>query len=77
MGQVAQLERWVEFLQGSDVKGRAVASIVPGSAIREVAESNPPRPGQSRVERLKEDDYLRVWFNKGRDNVLLHLAITK
>jgi hypothetical protein len=75
VGHAEKLERWVEFLQGSDVKGRAVASIVPGSAIRRVAESAPPRPGRSRVDRLKGDDYLRVWFNKGGDHVLLHLAI--
>lgn len=77
VGQVEKLERWVEFVQRSEVKGRAVASIVPGSAIREVAESTPPRPGRSRVERLKEDEYLRVWINRGGDHVLLHLTIAK
>jgi hypothetical protein len=46
---------------GSDMKARAVASIVPGAAIKEVAEGTPPAPGRSKVERLKGGDYLRVW----------------
>lgn len=75
VGQVEKLERWVEFLQGSTVKGRAVASIVPGAAIKEVAEGTPPAPGKPRVERLKEDQYLRIWINKSGDHVLLHLPI--
>jgi hypothetical protein len=74
-GQTEQLERWVEFVQGGDVKARAVASIVPAGAIKEVAETAPPAPGRSRVEQLKGGDYLRVWVNKSGDHVLLHLPL--
>lgn len=77
IGQAEKLERWVEFRQGSTVKARAVASIVPGAAIKEVAEGVPPAAGRPRVERLKEDDYLRIWINHRGDHVLLHLPIAK
>lgn len=77
VGQAENLERWVEFRQASTVKGRAVASIVPGASIKEVAEGTPPAPGRQRVERLKEDEYLRIWINQRGDHVLLHLPIAK
>ena len=77
VGQSERLERWVEFLQGSAVKARAVASVVPGASIGEVASVKPPAPGRHRVERLKEDDYLRIWINKDGDHVLLHLPLLK
>ena len=37
-GQTPSLERWVEFLQGNQVKGREVVTIVPESEIAQVAE---------------------------------------
>ena len=37
-GQDPSLERWVEFLQGSQVKGREVVTIVPESDIAQVSE---------------------------------------
>ena len=75
VGQLEKLERWVEILQGSGVKARAMASIVPGAAIKEVAEGVPPQPGKHRVEQLKGGDYLRIWINKAGDHVLLNLPL--
>lgn len=76
VGQLEKLERWVEFVQGNAVRGRAVASVVPRSAIKEVADGRPPAVGKHRVERLKGDDnYLRIWINKNGDHVLLHLPM--
>ena len=72
-GQTASLERWVEFLQGGQVKGREVASIVPDNEIAQVAENKRVPRGSSRVEMLKGDDYLRVWINRGGTNYLIHL----
>ena len=76
-GQRAALERWVEILQGSTVKARAMASIVPADAIAEVAEGTPPARGSHRVDRLKEDDYVRIWFNARGHHVLLHLPVAQ
>ena len=62
-GQLAVLERWVEFRQGDEVKGREVVSIVPQSEISDIAKSAPPVSGTARVEMLKDNEYLRVWVN--------------
>jgi hypothetical protein len=75
VGQLAMLERWVEFVQGKEVKGRAMAPVVPSDATQQIAEAAPPRPGRIRVERLKEDDYLRIWCNVKGDQVLVYLPV--
>jgi hypothetical protein len=73
-GTDPKLERWAEFVQGSKVKGKEVVSVVPQGEIAQVANSKPPRPGSSRVELLKGEEYVRVWINKGGTNYLIHLA---
>jgi hypothetical protein len=73
-GQLAVLERWVEFRQGDEVKGREVVSIVPQSEIGSVAKSAPPGSGASHVELLKENEYLRVWVNQNNTHYFIHLV---
>ena len=73
-GQLAVLERWVEFRQGDEVKGREVVSIVPQSEIDDVAKSTPPGNGASRVEMLKDNEYLRVWVNQNNTHYFIHLV---
>ena len=73
-GQLAVLERWVEFRQGDEVKGREVVSIVPQSEIDSVAKTAPPGSGASRVEMLKDNEYLRVWVNHDNTHYLIHLV---
>jgi hypothetical protein len=72
-GQTEQLERWVEFVQGGQVKGREVVTIVPQSEIDKVQKDAPPRPNGSKVEMLKGGDYYRVWINKAGNHFLIHL----
>ncbi len=77
-GQTPDLEQWVEFVQGGQVKGKAVASVVPADQIKEVAKvpaAKSPKPGTARVELLKGNDYVRVWINKGGTNYLIHLPV--
>lgn len=74
-GQTGRLERYVEYLQGTNVRARALAVIVPSDVIAQVADDRPPARGRHRIDRLKEDDYLRIWFNHGGDHVLLHHPI--
>lgn len=74
-GALAVLSRWVEFRQGDDVKGREVVSIVPNSEISDVAKSAPPGSGSSRVELLRENEFLRVWINQGGTHFLIHLMV--
>jgi hypothetical protein len=75
VGTTESLERWVEFLQRGDVKGREVVSIVPGAEAKVVAKDAPPRPGgPAKVQMLRGNEYLRVWVNRGGNHYLVHLA---
>jgi len=73
-GATPSYERYVEFLQGKDVKAREVVSIVPSADIGKVAKGKPPAPNSSKVERLRGDDYVRVWINRGGNHYLIHLV---
>jgi hypothetical protein len=74
-GESADSEKWVEFVQAGAVKGREIASVLVGPAVREVAKEAPPAAGKSRVEMLNGNQYLRVWINHGGTNYLVHLAL--
>jgi hypothetical protein len=71
------MERWVEFVQGGQVKGREVVSIIPAAEMKDLNSTNKlglkTAPSGPRVEMLKGDDYLRVWINNGGVNYLIHL----
>ena len=72
-GTQPNLERWVEFVQGGEVKGREVASIVPQDEMAKIAESRRVAPGASRVEMLRGDEFLRVWINRSGTHYLIHM----
>ncbi len=74
VGQTEKLERWVEFVQGKEVKGREVVTIVPQSEIKLVQKDSPPAANSSKVQMLKGNDYMRVWINKGGNYYLIHLV---
>lgn len=71
-GQSESLERWVEFVQGGQVKGREVVVIVPQAEIAQVQKDTPPRANSSKIEALKGGDYMRLWINRGGNHYLLH-----
>ena len=73
-GQTQSLERWAEFLQRGQVKGREVVTIIPQSAIDKVQKDTPPRANMAKVETLKGGEYVRVWINKGGNHYLIHLT---
>ena len=71
-----QMERWVEFVQGGQVRGREVVSIIPASEVKDLnsgAKGARPGSGGTRVEMLKGDEYLRVWLNRRGVNYLIHM----
>jgi len=74
-GQTATLERWAEFVQGGQVKGREVVTIVPQSDISKVQKDAPPRPNAAKVETLKGGDYMRLWINRGGNHYLVHFPV--
>jgi hypothetical protein len=75
-GQLEELNRWVEFVRGGEVRGREVVTIIPAAEMKDL-HSGPggPRPGPnaSRVEMLRGGDYLRIWINRGGVAYLVHL----
>ncbi len=73
VGTTEPLERWAEFSQKGAVKGREVVTIVPASEIKLVVKDAPPGAGQSKVQTLRGNDYLRVWVNRGGNHYLIHL----
>lgn len=64
--------RWVEFVDGENVAGRGLAVVIPDDEISEVSKSGSLR-NEARVIILKENDYVRVWLNRGGVNYLIHL----
>lgn len=73
IGTTEPLERWVEFTQRGDVKGREVVSIVPNAEVKEVVKDPPPRAGSYKVQHLVGGDYMRVWVNKEGNHYLIYL----
>jgi hypothetical protein len=73
-GSSEVLERWVEFVQRGQVKGREVVSIVPAGETKLVQKDTPPPSGGSKIETLKGGDYMRLWINKGGNYYLVHLV---
>jgi len=71
-GQTPTLERWLEFTQKGQVKGREVVTIVPQAEIGQVQKDTPPKPNGSKVETLKGGDYTRLWINRGGNHYLVH-----
>lgn len=75
-GQRSDLNRWVEFIRGGEVRGREVVTIIPPAELKDLhSGAAGPRPpaGGTRVEMLKGDEYLRIWINRGGVNYLIHL----
>jgi hypothetical protein len=70
----------VEFVQGSNVRGREVVSIVPAAEVGDTQQGPDLATGKSRVgrgstrvEALKGGEYIRIWINRGGNNYLVHL----
>lgn len=71
-GETQGVERWVEFMQGGQVKGREVATIVAQADAKEVLHDAAPAANASKFEMLKGGDYYRLWINKGGNHYLVH-----
>ena len=74
VGQPPESERWVEFVQSGQVRGRELATVVPPADVKEVAKGTPPPAGVARVQTLRGGEYQRVWFNRGGTQYLIHLS---
>ena len=74
VGQTQAQQKWVEFVQGGQVKGREIADVLPTSEAKTIAKQGLPPAGGSKVETLIGNDYLRVWVNKAGNNYLVYLS---
>jgi hypothetical protein len=75
VGTTEKLERWAEFVQGGTVKGRELVVIVPQPEGKMVVKDSAPPAGGSRVQTLRGNDFVRVWFNRGGNHYLIHLPV--
>lgn len=75
VGQSADGEKWVEFVQGGQVKGKELATVVTGADVKTVSKEKAPAAGSARVDTLKGADYLRVWINHSGTHYLIHLTL--
>ena len=75
VGQSAEGARWVEFVQGNQVRGKELATVLSGDAVGAVVEGTRPASGAAKVELLKGEEYLRVWINSQGTHYLIHLAV--
>jgi hypothetical protein len=76
VGQTVAETRWVEFMKGTTVAGREVATLISADDMRTMAKM-PRKGGAVRIETLKGGDYLRLWITHAGQNVLIHLPITR
>jgi hypothetical protein len=73
VGTTEPLARWAELSQGKNVRGREVVVIVPESEIKMVVKDAPPRAGgPAKVQTLRGNDYIRVWFNRAGNHYLIY-----
>ena len=72
VGQTQSETRWVEFVQGGQVKGRELATVLSNTEAKAIAKQG--LPSGSQIQTLAGNDYMRVWINKGGTNYLLHLT---
>jgi hypothetical protein len=74
-GQTPGQSRWVEFVQGNEVKGREIATVLTTAELKAVLPEPMPEAGTSKTQLLRGGDYLRVWVNHDGTHYLLHLAV--
>jgi hypothetical protein len=77
VGQPAESTRWVEFVQGGQVRGRELATVVSPADVKMVAKGTPPASGTARVQLLRGGEYLRVWLNQAGTQYLIHLSVSQ
>lgn len=75
VGQGSDNAKWIEFVQGGQVKGRELASVIPAAEVKQVVKGTAPAAGGNKVELLKGGEYIRIWANRGGSHYLIHLVV--
>ena len=78
VGQTTDASQWVEFVQGGQVKGRELATVLTPAEAKVVAKGGArPAAGGASAVLLKGGDYIRVWINRAGTHYLLHLSVAQ
>lgn len=75
VGQGPENAKWVEFVQGGQVKGRELSTVVLSTELKDVIRGTPPARNSAKVELLRGGEYLRVWASRGGNHYLIHLPV--
>lgn len=76
VGQTPDESQWVEFVQGTDVKGRELATVLTTAEAKKVVKGGKlPAAGAPSAELMRGSDYIRVWITRGSSYYIVHLAV--
>jgi hypothetical protein len=73
VGKSPNAERWIEFVKGGRVVAREVANIVSVKDTETVTVRPPPLANQSRVDVLKDGNYVRISINRGGIKYIINM----
>lgn len=76
-GQSWDASRWVEFVASGKVVARESAEILRDDDLPAVGASSVPARNGTRVEMLKEGDFLRISVKRDHERFLLYLPARK
>ena len=74
VGQTEELQRWVGVPAEGRGQGTRSRQHRPGRGSQGGREGRSPGGGGSKVQMLRGNEYLRVWFNRGGNHYLINLA---
>lgn len=77
VGQSGENNKWIEFVQAGQVKGRELASVIAAADVKTVIKGTAPAANSNKVDLLKGGEYLRIWANRGGSHYLIHLVVSK
>ena len=72
-GQSADARQWVEFVSGGKVVGREIAQVLRDGDLPATGASSRPVPSGTKVEMLKDDEFLRLSIKRDRERYLIYL----
>jgi hypothetical protein len=73
VGKSPNADRWIEFVKDGRVAAREVATVVSVKDTDTIALRSPPLANQSRVDVLKEGNYVRISINRGGTKYIIKM----
>lgn len=75
--QLADARQWVEFVSGGKVVGREIAQVLRDGDLPATGASSRPVPSGTKVEMLKDNEFLRISIKRDRERYLIYLPPTR